>query len=142
MDTVGELLKNKGNDLWTIEPQATVYQVLELMADKDVGSVLVVENDKLLGIFTERDYARKLILKGKISKDTVVNELMTKELLIVGPKSTIEDCMSIMTTEKIRHLPVMENEKLIGIITIGDLVKKIIADQENTIKQYEKYIGG
>ena len=142
MSTVDKLLKAKGSNAWSIDPQATVFGALELMLEKDVGGLLIVEEGKLIGIFTERDYARKLILKGRFSKDTCVRDLMTKNVLYVEPKNTVEDCMRLMTTKRVRHLPVLQDGKILGIVTIGDVVKRIISEQEFTIHQLENYISG
>ncbi len=142
MTTIGQLLKTKGNEIWSIAPQATIYEALQVMSEKDVGALLVVHKGDVVGIFSERDYARKLILKGKFSKDTSVEELMTRKVLYVGPESTIEDCMALMTAKSVRHLPILKNERLIGIVTLGDVVKQIISDQEFTINQLENYISG
>ncbi len=142
MATVRQLLRTKGNEIWSVAPQATVYEALQIMSEKDVGALLVLDKGNLVGIFSERDYARKLILKGRFSKDTTVTELMTHEVLYVEPQSTIEDCMALMTAKRIRHLPVLEKERLIGIVTIGDVVKQIISDQEFTIRQLGTYITG
>ena len=113
-----------------------------MMAEKNVSGLLILENDKLVGIFTERDYARKLILKGKLSKSTKVGDLMTKNILYVETQNTIEDCMTLMTNKRVRHLPVLKSNRLIGILTIGDLVKQIISEQQTTINQLENYISG
>jgi CBS domain-containing protein len=142
MKSVEKVLQIKGNQSWHITPQATVYEALQLMAEKEVGAILVVEEGNVVGIFSERDYARKLILKGKFSKDTAVRELMTQEVLYVEPQNTIEDCMVLMTNNRVRHLPVMDNGKLAGIVSLGDMVKHIISEQESTIAQLEKYITG
>ena len=142
MTYVEQLLKTKGNEIWSIAPQATVYEALQIMSEKDVGALLVLDKGNLVGIFSERDYARKLILKGRFSKDTTVGELMTREVLYIESQSTIEDCMALMTAKRVRHLPVLENERLIGIVTIGDVVKQVISDQEFTIQQLERYIKG
>ena len=142
MTYVEQLLKTKGNEIWSIAPQATVYEALQIMSKKDVGALLVLDKGNLVGIFSERDYARKLILKGRFSKDTTVGELMTREVLYIESQSTIEHCMALMTAKRVRHLPVLENERLIGIVTIGDVVKQIISDQEFTIQQLERYIKG
>ena len=142
MTYVEQLLKTKGNEIWSIAPQATVYEALQIMSEKDVGALLVLDKGNLVGIFSERDYARKLILKGRFSKDTTVGELMTREVLYIESQSTIEDCMALMTAKRVRHLPVLENERLIGIVTIGDVVKQIISDREFTIQQLERYIKG
>ncbi|MBT4522597.1 MAG: CBS domain-containing protein [Halieaceae bacterium] len=142
MRSIKTLLEIKGGQAWSIAPQATVYDALQLMSDKDVGALLVVEHGKLVGIFTERDYARKLILKGRFSKDTAVRDLMTPDVLYIEPTNTIDDCMMLMTKNRIRHLPVMESGELVGIVTIGDVVKQIISDQESTIGHLEQYITG
>ena len=142
MRSVEKLLQIKGNQTWSLEPQATVYEALQLMSDKEVGAILVLEEGKVVGIFTERDYARKLILKGKFSKDTAVRELMTQEVLYVDLHNTIDDCMVLMTNNRVRHLPVLDNGQLVGIVSLGDMVKHIISDQESTIAQLEKYITG
>ena len=142
MYTVRHLLQEKGGQIWSVGPEATVYEALELMAEKNAGAVLVLESSKLIGIFTERDYARKVVLKGKTSKTTTVGELMTTDVLYVSPDHTIEDCMALMTEKRTRHLPVMENGKLVGLISIGDVVKAIISDREFTIRELERYITG
>lgn len=142
MSTVDKLLKVKGSDVWSIDPQATVFAALELMFEKNVGGLLVVDGGKLIGIFTERDYARKLILRGRLSKDTCVRELMTQNVLYVNPKNTIDDCMRLMTQKRVRHLPVLQDGKILGVVTIGDIVKRIISEQEFTIHQLENYISG
>jgi CBS domain-containing protein len=142
MTSVEKLLNNKSKEIWSIAPDATVYDALQKMAEKDAGALLVIEQGNLVGIFTERDYARKLILKGRFSRDTAVSELMTHEVLYVEPNNTIEDCMVMMTAKRVRHLPVMDEGKLAGIVTIGDIVKQIIWEQESTIHELEKYITG
>jgi CBS domain-containing protein len=142
MKTVNEVLKNKGREIWTISPLATVFQALELMAQKDVGALPVVQNGKLVGIFSERDYARKVILKGKASKDTAVSELMTQTVFYVSPENTLDECMALMTSKQIRHLPVLDHDRLTGVITLGDVVKRIISEQEFTIQELEKYVKG
>jgi CBS domain-containing protein len=142
MHTVKELLREKGSQVWTIGPQATVYEALELMATKNIGSVVVLEQGNVAGIFTERDYARKVVLKGRSSKTTTVGELMITDVLYVSPDDPIEDCMALMTNKRLRHLPVMENGKLAGVVSIGDIVKVIISDREFTIRELERYITG
>ena len=142
MYTVRHLLQEKGNKVWTINPKATVYEVLELMANHNIGAVVVATGDKVLGMFTERDYSRKVVLKGRASKTTAVGELMTTEVLYISPDDTIENCMALMTEHRLRHLPVMENGKLGGIISIGDVVKSIISDREFMIRELERYITG
>lgn len=142
MHTVGQLLEAKGGNIWSVTPQKNAYEALQIMAQKDVGALLVVEDGKLVGIFSERDYARKVILKGKSSKETSVSDLMTSDVFYIDQGYSVHDCMALMTEKHIRHLPVIENDKLIGIITIGDVIKQIISDQEFTIKELEKYISG
>ena len=140
MHTISQLLESKGYDIWSVAPQATAYEALQIMSKKDVGALLVIDEGKLVGIFSERDYARKVILKGKSSKDTSVGELMTDVVFSIDPQDTIQDCMALMTTKHIRHLPVIKNERLIGIVTIGDVVNHIISSQELTIQQLERYV--
>lgn len=140
MHTIGQLLESKGYDIWSIAPQAPAYEAVQIMSKKDVGALLVIDEEMLVGIFSERDYARKVILKGKSSKDVSVGELMTDVVFSIDPQDTIQDCMALMTTKRIRHLPVIKNERLIGIVTIGDVVNYIISGQELTIQQLERYI--
>mgnify|MGYP003434256262 FL=1 len=142
MATVHNILKAKGGEIFSISPDTPVYHALELMVEKNVSSLLITEEEKLVGIFTERDYARKVVLKGKSSKDTQIKEIMTKDLIIVSPASTIDDCMQLMTGKFIRHLPVIENDKLVGIISIGDVVRQIIEDQKSIIGHMQQYIAG
>ncbi|MGZ8525089.1 MAG: CBS domain-containing protein [Chitinophagaceae bacterium] len=142
MGTVNNLLKAKGGTTFTITPDTMVYTALEIMVEKDVSALLVMENEKLLGIFTERDYARKVILKGKASRETRINEIMTSDLVTVSPGTTIDDCMRLMTGRHIRHLPVVEGESLVGIISIGDVVKYTIDEQKFIIENMEHYITG
>ncbi len=142
MHTVKELLREKGHQIWTIAPEATVYDALELMAAKNIGSVVVVRHGNVAGVFTERDYARKVVLKGRSSKTTTVAELMTTDVLYVSPDDTIENCMALMTEKRLRHLPVMEKGKLTGVVSIGDIVKVIISEREFTIRELERYITG
>jgi CBS domain-containing protein len=142
MGKVKNILDTKGRAVFSVTPEVTVYSAIELMCQKDVGGLLICENEKLVGIFTERDYARKLILKGKSSKETPIGELMTRNPIVVSPESTIEDCMKIMSSKNIRHLPVVEGEKLIAMISIGDVVRFIIEEQKSIIEQLEQYISG
>ena len=142
MHTVRDLLQAKGNKVWSITPQATVYEALELMAARNVGALMVMEAEKVVGIFSERDYARRVILKGRSSRTTVVSELMTRDVLYVGTAETVEDCMALMTEKRVRHLPVIEKDRLLGIVSIGDVVKEIISDREFTIRALEHYITG
>jgi CBS domain-containing protein len=123
-------------------PDAMVYDALELMADKNVGAVLVIDADRLVGILSERDYARKVILHGKSSKDTPIREIMTQRVVYVRPQQTAEECMALMTDKRVRHLPVLEDDQLVGVISIGDVVKSIISEQEFIIEQLERYISG
>ena len=140
MYTVRDILRSKGDDIWSIAPQATAYEALQMMSEKDVGALLVIDKKKTVGIFSERDYARKVILKGRFSKNTAVAELMTDVVFYIEPESSIKDCMALMSAKRIRHLPVMEHEQLIGIVTIGDVVNQIISDQDLAIQQLERYI--
>jgi len=142
MSDVRDILGAKSPEVWQIAPDATVYEALELMADQDVGALPVVENGRIVGIFSERDYARNLILKGRSSKDTLVSELMTSPVLYISPNQTIDGCMALMTAKRVRHLPVLEGDELIGIITIGDVVCRIISEQDYTIEMLESYITG
>ncbi len=142
MKSVQQILSAKPREVWSVSPSQSVYEALELMAQKDIGAVLVLENNKVIGIFSERDYARKVILKGKSSRETTVGELMTRDVLYIRPDQSLEECMALMTDKRIRHLPVIQNDKLIGIVTIGDVVKAIISDQEFTIHELENYISG
>lgn len=142
MITVRHILEGKGGQAWSVAPDTTVYDALKLMAEKNLGAVIVLQQDKLVGIFSERDYARKVILKGKSSKETTVEEIMTSDVVTVEARHSIEECMSMMTSKRIRHLPVVEAEKIVGVISIGDIVKAIISEQEYTIKQLESYITG
>ena len=142
MTTVAQLLQDKGRPVWTIAPDATVYDALSLLAAKNVGALVVVEGARVVGILSERDYARKVILKGKFSKDTRVREIMTEKVYFVRAEQTIEECMAVMTAEHIRHLPVLTDDRLTGIVSIGDVVRVIISDKEFLIKQLEHYITG
>ncbi len=140
MKTIKQLLQGKSRGLCTIGPDARMFEALKLMAENDVGALLVIENDKLVGIISERDYARKVILHGKSSHDTPVKEIMTERVICVQPDRTVDECMALMTDKRFRHLPVIENDKLIGVLSIGDLVKETISEQQFMIKQLESYI--
>jgi len=142
MVTVKNILEKKGNKVFSIKPDQTVFEALTVMAEKNIGAVLVMEGENLLGIFSERDYARKLILKGFFSKESVVRNVMTKDLYVVSPDTDIFKCMAMMTEKRIRHIPVVENKKLKGIVTIGDIVNAIICSQEEIIKNLGNYITG
>ena len=142
MQTIKQLLESKGSNILTINPESSVYDSIKTMADHHVGSLLVMENDNLMGIITERDYSRKIILKGKSSKDTPVKDIMVTNVLCVQPEKSVEECMALMTDKRVRHLPVVEGDKIVGIISIGDLVKAIISEQKFMIEQLEHYISG
>jgi CBS domain-containing protein len=142
MMTLRQVLHEKGKNIWTVHPDATVYDALQLMADKNIGAVLVLENGNLTGIMSERDYARKVILEGKSSRETTVREIMTDKVLYVRPEQTIEECMAIMTEKHFRHLPVLEDGVVIGVISIGDVVHAVISEQKFIIHQLENYIAG
>lgn len=140
MKTVRDLLAKKGQHVWSVGPNTTVYDTLELMAEKDIGAVIVLDGDQLVGIFSERDYARQVILKGKASKDTPVREVMTIRVMFVGLEQNIEECMALMTDKRFRHLPVLDEGKLTGLISIGDVVKAVISEKQFLIEQLEHYI--
>jgi CBS domain-containing protein len=142
MEKVRDILQQKGNNIFSVSPNTTVYDALDFMCDKNVGALLVVEDGRLRGIFTERDYARKVILRGKASRETLIEEIMTERPTTVTPDSTIEDCMKIMTNKFIRHLPVLDRNELIGLISIGDVVRYIIDEQKYIIENLEQYITG
>jgi CBS domain-containing protein len=141
-DTVGLILKDKGNTVWSISPDRSVYEAIEQMAEKGAGALLVISDGALVGIISERDYARKVILVGRSSKNTKVNEIMTSTLVFVTPSHTLDECMVLMTTHRIRHLPVMKDQQVVGVVSIGDVVKWIISAQEATIRHLEHYISG
>ena len=142
MKTVAEILKSKGREVWTITPETIVFDALKTMADKNVGALVVLDRTTVIGILSERDYARKVILHGKSSKELKTREIMSANVYFVGPDQNIEDCMALFTNKRVRHLPVLRNDELIGIISIGDVVKAVIAEQEYTIKPLENYITG
>jgi CBS domain-containing protein len=138
--TIGTILKRKGSGIWSVRPDQTVYEAIEMMADKGVGALLVISDGKLAGIISERDYARKVILQGRSSKTTVIQEIMTSPVISVSPKEAVDECMELMTRNRIRHLPIMENERVVGIVSIGDLVKWLVSEQEETIEHLHNYI--
>lgn len=140
MVTVKNILQEKGNKVWYVTPDTKVYDALQLMADKNIGAVLVMDNEKIEGIFSERDYARKVALEGKSSRQLPVKEIMSSKVLFVNPRRNAEECMALMIQKRVRHLPVYENEKLQGLISIGDVVKAILDDKEYMIDQLEQYI--
>lgn len=140
MITVGTLLDCKKKGFWTIPADMTAYEALQIMADQDVGALLVVQGRTLLGIFTERDYSRKVVLKGRSSRETPVSELMTRDVYCVTPDDTTDSCMAIMNEKHIRHLPVLENDRLVGLVSIRDVVNMMLAERELTIRDLEQYI--
>lgn len=142
MKTVREILAGKGRNIWSIQPDATVFEALQAMADNDVGALVVLDGETVAGVLSERDYARKVILHGRSSKELKVKEIMSSKVYFIKPEQNIEDCMALFTNKRVRHLPVLENDKLTGVISIGDVVKAVIAEQEYTIKHLENYITG
>ncbi|OGI66192.1 MAG: histidine kinase [Candidatus Muproteobacteria bacterium RBG_16_60_9] len=142
MQTVRQLLQEKGHIVWSIGPDESVYDAIKLMAEKGIGALIVVDRAKTVGMLSERDYARKVILVGRSSKETKIREIMTTQVISADPHQSVQECMTIMTEKRIRHLPVMEDDQLIGMISIGDLVKAIIAEQQFVISQLEHYISG
>ncbi len=140
MANMKQLLKGKGHDVWSIGPEDSAFDAIEMMADKEVGALVVTDGDSLVGVFSERDYARKVALQGRSSRDTKIKEIMTTRVAYARPEQTVEECMALMTDKRIRHLPVMDGDKLLGVISIGDLVKAIIEEQQHVIEQLEQYI--
>jgi CBS domain-containing protein len=141
-ETIASILKNKGCRIWSIDPEATIFDAIALMAEKAIGALLVVSGGKLAGIVSERDYARKVILQGRSSKETHVWEIMTRDVITVSPDHSVEECMRIITDHRVRHLPVLDGVELVGMVSIGDLVRAIIAEQAETIGHLHAYIGG
>jgi CBS domain-containing protein len=139
---IGAILGQKGREIFSVSPEATVFDAVSLLADKNVGALLVMEGDKLVGLLSERDYTRKVMLRGKRSRETTVAEIMSTDLKVVHPREAVEDCLRLMTDKRIRHLPVLDGEKVIGVISIGDLVKWVISCQSATIAHLENYIHG
>ena len=142
MKSVKQLIEHKTLKLLKTNPDSTVYDALKLMAENDVGALVVIDRNELIGIFSERDYARKVILQGKSSRDTHVKEIMTTKVMYVGPENTVDECMALMTQKRIRHLPVMETNQVTGMISIGDIVKEKLSEQQFIIDQLEQYIKG
>ncbi|MBL6934067.1 MAG: CBS domain-containing protein [Alphaproteobacteria bacterium] len=140
MTTVRQILNEKGHDVWSIHPDNSVFEAIKELAGKNVGALAVVEDDKLVGMFTERDYTRNVFLEGKSSPKTSVREVMKTHIVCARPEQTVEECMAVITEKRVRHLPVLDEQKLVGIVSIGDMVKNIIADQKFTIEQLEHYI--
>ena len=142
MKTIREILKDKGSEIWSIAPGQTVFEAIQLMAIRRIGALLVIDDQELVGVVSERDYAREVILKGRSSKDTPISDIMSKQVITITPESRIEESLSLMTEHRVRHLPVLEHERIAGVVSIGDLVKEIIKDQQSTIEQLESYIKG
>jgi CBS domain-containing protein len=142
MLTAKDILKDKGRAVWSVKPTDSVLQALGVMAEHDIGAVLVMDGDKLVGVLSERDYARKVVLAGRSSKDSPVKDVMTVHVVCVAPERTIDECMALMTSKRLRHLPVLDHKRVVGIVSIGDLVKATIDDQQFTITQLQMYIAG
>ena len=143
LDTISAILKQKGRDVWSIDPDATVYEALELMANKGIGALLAMQGTQVLGVVSERDYARRIILHGRSSRSTKVREIMSSPVVTIKPNSTVDEGMRVMTEHRIRHLPVLNDDNtLAGVVSLGDLVKWIITSHEKTIEQLESYISG
>ncbi len=142
MKLVKDILRNKGSEVWSIAPTQSVFEAVRMMADREVGGLVVMEDSRLVGIITERDYARKVILDGRSSRDTPVADVMTRRVLCVSPERTIEECLALMSDKRARHLPVVENKVVVGVVSIGDLVKAIIDEQQVLIDQLQHYIAG
>ena len=142
MKTVEDILNAKGHEAWAVKPDDTVFDAVKQMSDRGIGSLLVMDGDRLVGIVTERDYARKIILKDKSSKTSAVRDVMTTQVLCVTPERTVDECLALMTDKRARHLPVIENKKVVGVVSIGDLVKAVISEQQILIDQLQHYISG
>jgi len=140
MHTAAEILRTKGNQVWSIAPDVAIIEALRTMAEKSIGALLVMENDKLVGIVTERDYARKVALEDRSSRQSLVREIMSTRVVCVSPEQSVHECMALMSDKRARHLPVLDHKELIGVISIGDLVKAIIAEQQFEIQQLQYYI--
>jgi len=140
MTTVAQVLQEKGQQVWSVSPDARVYDALKIMAERNIGALLVCEGDKLKGIFSERDYARKVILHGKSSREIAVKEIMSSDVITVRPQQSVEDCMALMTDKRIRHLPVVDGDRLVGVISIGDALREISSERELRIEQLQSYI--
>ncbi len=140
--TLSEVLKGKGTQVWSVPPDTTVYNALVLMAEKNIGALCVTDGDRLIGIISERDYTRKIVLRGRSSRTTTVLEIISGHVISVTPESTVEECLHLMTDNRVRHLPVMTDGRLTGIVSIGDLVNSVISTQQNTIEQLQTYITG
>jgi CBS domain-containing protein len=141
-DTVRDILQRKNGEVFSVGPETTVYRAIEIMAEKRIGALLVVDEGKLVGILSERDYARKVVLKGRSSKETPVHEIMTSPVIFVEPRNSVDECMKIITDNRIRHLPVVDEGKVVGVVSIGDVVNWIISAQKHTIEQLQNYVSG
>ena len=142
MRPILELLEKHGGSIWSLSPEDSVYQALEMLADCNVGALLVMEGDRLVGVFSERDYTRKIALAGRSSKDTKVKDIMTAKVMVVSPQTRTQECMALMSQKRIRHLPVVDGDKVLGMVSISDLMDDIIKDHEQTISQLQSYISG
>lgn len=140
--SISEILEDKGSQVWSVTPETSVYDAIKLMADKNIGALAVIEGEKLVGILSERDYTRKVILQGKSSKSTQVREIISGQVVSVTRDHTVQDCLRLMTKHRIRHLPVLQDNKLMGLVSIGDLVNSVISAQQSTIEQLQTYITG
>jgi CBS domain-containing protein len=140
MRRVKDILAIKGQDIWSVGPDISVYDAIHLLAEKEIGALIVMQNDKLVGVISERDYARQIILKEKSSKKTLVGEIMTKKVVTASPDQDVSECMALMTDKRIRHLPIVANDEVVGVISIGDLIRAVISEQQSTIVDLEKYI--
>ena len=140
MASVRQVLQSKGHDIWSIGPELSVYDAIAMMAQQEVGALVVLDGETLVGVVSERDYARKVVLQGRSSRDTKIKDIMTTRVAFARPDQSVEECMAMMTDKRIRHLPIMDGDKLLGVISIGDLVKSIIEEQQHVIEQLEQYI--
>jgi CBS domain-containing protein len=142
MKTIKDVLRDKGRAVWTIDVDASVLDALKLMAEKEIGALVVTEGGRIAGVISERDYARKVVLQGRSSKDTPVHDIMTRKVLYVKPQQTVEECMALMSEKHVRHMPVLDGEQMIGLVSIGDIVKSVISEQQFLISHLENYIRG